>query len=282
MSLVACLGLALLMSGPAEEWTSLFNGKNLDGWTPKIKGYALGDNFGKTFRVVDGAIQVSYDDYGGKFDGRFGHLFYKSQYSNYIFRMEYRFTGKQLPDGPGWAYKNSGVMIHGQDPKTMTKDQDFPVSSEVQLLGGDDTGERHTGNLCTPGTNVVMDGKLVLQHCFDSTSDTFRGDVWVKLEIEAHGHGVIIHRINGKEVFRYEQVQLDERDADAKRLIKDGKLAVSGGTISLQSESHPVEFRNIQIRELKVGSLVAFRPTGLPHVSNILSAFQSGPCCNIK
>lgn len=251
MSLIATVVLPFLVSTPPKkEWVSLFNGRNLDGWTAKIKGYDLGDNFAKTFRVVNGVIQVSYDGYGGKFDGRFGHLFYKTPYSNYMLRLEYRFIGKQLPDGPGWAYKNSGVMIHGQEPKSMLKDQDFPVSAEVQLLGGDDSTERHTGNLCTPGTNAVIAGKLETQHCFDSTSETCRGEVWVKLEVEAHGHGVIIHRINGKEVFRYEQVQYDERDADAKRLIKDGNLKISGGSISLQSESHPVEFRNIEIKAL--------------------------------
>lgn len=248
--MIAHLIAVALATSAQSEWQTLFDGKSLDGWTAKIKGYDLGDNFGKTFRVKDGAICVEYDQYGGKFNGRFGHLFYKTEYSNYVLRLEYRFVGSQLPDGPGWAYKNSGVMIHGQDPRTMGKDQDFPVSAEVQLLGGDAEGERHTGNLCTPGTNVVMGGKLVLQHCFDSTSPTYRGDRWVELEIEVRGHGTIIHRIEGEEVIRYEQVQLDERDPDAKRLINDGKLAISGGTISLQSESHPVQFRNIRLRPL--------------------------------
>lgn len=238
-------------SSQEPKWMDLFDGKSLNGWSAKIKGHELGDNFANTFRVRDGAIVVDYDGYDGKFDSRFGHLFYKTEFSNYIFRCEYRFVGKQLPDGPGWAYKNSGVMIHGQPASSMGKDQDFPVSSEVQLLGGDAEGERHTGNLCTPGTNVVFNGKLHTQHCTDSTSDTFRGDVWVQLEIEAHGNGKVIHRINGKEVIVYEQVQYDDRDPDAKRLIKDGKLPISGGSISLQSESHPVEFRKIQIRELR-------------------------------
>ena len=125
----------------------MFDGKSLNGWTAKIKGYELGDNFAKTFRVSEGTIQVSYDGYGGKFNDRFGHLYYKKPYSKYIMRLEYRFTGKQLPDGPGWAYENSGVMIHCQDPKSILKDQDFPISSEVQLLGGDVDGPRFTGNL---------------------------------------------------------------------------------------------------------------------------------------
>lgn len=251
MPLLAALLLPALVHIQAEpKWTTMFNGKDLSGWTPKIKGYKLGDNFGKTFRVVNGVIQVNYDGYGGEFKERFGHLFYKSKFSSYIMRLEYRFTGEQCPGGPGWAWRNSGVMIHGQDPKTMRLDQDFPVSAEVQLLGGQASGERTTGNLCTPGTNVVREGKLWTPHCLNSKSETFAGDIWVKAEIEVHGTGEVIHRINGKEVMRYEQVQYDPNDADGKTLIKDGKLLIKEGTISLQSESHACEFRNIQIRKI--------------------------------
>ncbi|HLO99616.1 MAG TPA: DUF1080 domain-containing protein [Fimbriimonas sp.] len=235
---------------PEQGWQMLFNGKDLKGWTPKITGYKFGENFGNTFRVKDGAISVSYDGYEGDFKGRFGHLFFKNPYSSYVFQTEYRFVGEQCKNGPGWAYKNSGVMIHGQSGKSMTINQEFPVSSEVQILGGDATGERHTGNLCTPGTNVVMDGKLITQHCTDSKSATYRGEDWVLLEIEVHGSGLVIHRINAQEVIRYEQIQYDPRDADAKPLIKKDNLLIPSGTISLQSESHPVEFRNVRIRKI--------------------------------
>ena len=127
----------------AEKWQQLFNGKNLDGWTPKIRGYEYGENFGNTFRVKDGVMQVGYEAYG-PFKERFGHIFYKTPYSNYRFRVEYRFFGDQSEEGPGWAFRNSGVMVHCQDPKTMTKGQSFPVSIEVQLLGGSAQGERTT------------------------------------------------------------------------------------------------------------------------------------------
>ncbi|RAJ22131.1 uncharacterized protein DUF1080 [Gelidibacter algens] len=158
----------------SEHWISLFNGKNLDGWTPKIRGYNLGDNLHNTFRVEDGAIKVVYDGYDGKFNDAFGHLFYKTPFSNYRLRLQYRFTGDQIEDGSGWATKNSGVMIHCQDPKEMAKDQSFPLSIEVQMLGGITQGEsRPTANLCTPGTNVVIDGKLITEHCTNSTSKTY-------------------------------------------------------------------------------------------------------------
>lgn len=249
MSLLA-LALLLAPASAAQGWQPLFNGKDLSGWTPKITHYPAGENFANTFRVEDGVIQVSYDGYGGKFEGRFGHLFTKVPYSNYRLRLEYRFVGKQLEGGPGWAFKNSGIMIHGQTPESMRLDQDFPVSCEVQLLGGDATGDRPTGNVCTPGTNIVMNGKLITQHCTNSTSPTFRGEEWVACEVEVHGSGLVIHRINGQEVLRYEQIQYDPNDPDAKNLIRDGKLPIDGGTISLQSESHPVEFRKIELMKL--------------------------------
>jgi hypothetical protein len=231
-------------------WIQLFNGKDLDGWTPKIRGYELGDNFGRTFRVENGAICVRYDGYGNQFKNRFGHLFYKQSYSNYVLRAEYRFVGEQLPDGPGWALRNSGLMLHGQDPATMVKDQEFPVSIEVQLLGGDGQHSRSTANLCTPGTHVVMKGELITRHCTDSSSKTYAGDQWVTAEVEVHGNGKFIHRVNGETVLEYEHAQLDPGDADAKRLIQGSAVMLFGGTISLQSESHPVEFRKVELKPL--------------------------------
>ncbi len=235
-----------------QGWISIFNGTNLDGWQPKIKGYALNDNFGNTFRVEDGAIKVRYDQYGGKFNERFGHLFFKEKFAHYKIRVEYRFVGEQLPDGPGWATRNSGIMIHCQDPATIRQDQDFPVCIEVQLLGGNGKDDRSTGNLCTPGTNVVLDGKLHTPHCTNSQSKTFHGDQWVTCEVEVHGNELIRHFINGELVLEYEKPQLDENDPDAKKLLDSGTpLMLESGYISLQSESHPVEFRKVEILPLK-------------------------------
>ena len=125
-----------------EEWTKLFDGRSLEGWVPKITGYAVGENFANTFRVENGVLKVAYDGYEGPFDGRFGHLFFKTPFSHYRLVIEYRFVGEQATGGPEWAFRNSGVMIHGQPVETMQKDQDFPISIEVQLLGGRDSGER--------------------------------------------------------------------------------------------------------------------------------------------
>ncbi len=245
-----CLLAALATARAEEGWVSLFNGTDLTGWTPKITGYDLGQDPNQTFRVEGGVLKVCYDKYV-EFGGMFGHLFYQRPFTNYIFRMEYRFVGEQVKGGPGWAFRNSGVMAHGQPAETMGKGQNFPASLEVQILGGSEKGERTTGNLCTPGTHVSIDGKLTKQHCITSKSKTFRGDVWVTLELESRD-GTLIHRINGEEVIRYTDPVLDEGDGDAKKLIAAGApVQIRSGSISLQAESHPVEFRKIEIKELR-------------------------------
>ena len=235
----------------AQEWKPLFNGKNLDGWTPKIRGYDLGENFGDTFRGEDGLLKGRDDAYD-QFNERFGHLFYEREYSHYRLRVTYRFVDEQSKGGPGWAYRNSGVMVHGESPKTMAKGQDFPTSIEVQLLGGNGTSERTTSNLCTPGTNVVMEDALVKRHCSNSKSKTYHGDQWVTAEIEVRGNQVIKHILDGEVVLSYEQPQLDIRDGHAKELAeKLGTHQLSGGSISVQSESHPIDFKSIEIMELE-------------------------------
>jgi hypothetical protein len=234
-----------------ERWIPLFNGKDLDGWIPKITGYDLGVNARETFRVENGILRVCYDKYT-RFDGQFGHLFYRQPYGNYRLRVEYRFVGEQCPGGPEWAFRNSGAMIHGQSPESMRKDQEFPVSIEVQFLGGKGEGRRPTANVCTPGTIVVRDGQIVQPHCIDSTSKTYDGDQWVTVEVEVHGDQIITHKIDGKVVLSYEKPQLDPDDADAKRLIeaRHGDVRLQSGSISLQAESHPVEFRKVEILPL--------------------------------
>jgi hypothetical protein len=249
---MACPGGWRAAAAPARrpgDWISLFNGRNLDGWTPKITGYELGENFGRTFRVEDGVLKVAYDQYE-KFEGRFGHLFYREKLSHYVIRLEYRFVGQQVPGGPGWALRNSGIMLHCQAPATMEQGQQFPVSLELQLLGGDGVKPRPTANLCTPGTHVVMDGKLITQHCTNSTSKTYHGDQWVTVEAEVRGGTSIKHLVEGEVVLSYSEPQLDEKDASAKKLLATQDRMVTEGYISLQAESHPVEFRKVELLKL--------------------------------
>ncbi|MGB6221961.1 3-keto-disaccharide hydrolase [Haloferula sp.] len=220
-----------------ETWIQLFNGKDLDGWTPKFKGHELGVNLHDTFKVEDGLLVIDYSKWE-EFNGKFGHLFYKTPYSHYRLRATYRFVGEQVKGGPAWAIRNNGFMIHCQDPKTLAKDQDFPNSIEVQLLGGLGKGDRGTLNICTPGTQLVWDGALNKNHVIETGGPTFDGDQWVSVEIEVRGDEVIKHIVGDTVVCEYSKPQLD-----------DG-TPLTGGYISIQAESSPTEFKSIELLPL--------------------------------
>lgn len=233
-----------------EHWVELFNGRDLGGWTPKITGYPLGYNYADTFRVADGRLVVAYDGYE-RFETRFGHLFHASSYDYYRLVVEYRFLGEQAPHDPGvWASRNSGVMLHAQPPETMGLDQAFPVSVEAQLLGGlGDGAPRPTANVCTPGTDIVVAGRVHPEHCLASTSATYEGDGWVTVELIVLGGSQITHLVEGTEVLSYALVQVGGDGAEAVADERHGEV-LDGGYIALQSESHPIEFRRVALLDL--------------------------------
>jgi hypothetical protein len=236
---------------PVGEWLQLFNGKDLSDWTVKIAKHELHDNFANTFRVADGMMQVRYDGYE-EFDKQYGHIFYNTPFSHYLLRVEYRFVGEQATGGEGWATRNSGAMLHCQDPATILKDQDFPISIEGQLLGGDGVNERTTSNLCTPGTHVEIDGELFTPHCVNSTSKTYHGEQWVTAEFLVLGDSVVYHILEGDTVMKYSKPQIgggNVNPSDPK--VKVDGTPLTSGFISLQSESHPIDFRKVELFDLK-------------------------------
>ncbi|MEP6845453.1 MAG: DUF1080 domain-containing protein [Panacibacter sp.] len=244
-----------------EDWIQLFNGKNLDGWDLKITGQPLNDNYKHTIRVEDSMIRVVYDEYK-TFDGKFGHLYYQTPYSYYILRYQYRFTGNQTPGGATWNVRNSGVMIHSQSAKSVDMNQDFPVSVEVQLLGGLGDGERQTGNVCTPGTQVHFNGVLNTDHCFNSSSKTYNGDQWVSMTVVVLGDSIIKHIVESDTVLVYDHPQIgggfvggsyswtQAGITDSAMWISKDGTPLKEGYIALQAESHPVDFRRIELLNL--------------------------------
>jgi hypothetical protein len=231
----------------AETWIQLFNGENLDGWTIKMNKYPINENFNSTFRVENGMMVTRYDQYD-QFDAEYGHIFYKTPYSHYKLRVEYRVVGEQVPGGQGWALKNSGVMFHAQSPESMHVNQEFPVSIEAQFLGGTGEGDRPTGNLCTPGTHVVMDSELITRHCTPSTSATFHGEEWVSFELVVYGDSIIHHLVQGDTVLTYSRPQIGGDLPEGFPLAEGTPL--TSGYIALQAESHPYEFRKVELLDL--------------------------------
>ncbi|WP_342086887.1 3-keto-disaccharide hydrolase [Dyadobacter sp. OTU695] len=245
-----------------EEWQSLFNGKDLTGWDVKIAGHKVNDNYKNTFLVEDNMIRVNYKEYD-KFTTEYGHMYYNKPYSHYKIRLQYRFTGNQVPGGASWNVRNSGIMLHSQSAASLGLDQDFPISLEMQYLGGLNAGERNTGNLCTPGTIVDIDGKLAEAHCINSSSKTYNGDQWVDAEAIVLGDSIVYHLIGGDTVLVYTNPRIGGGYVGKNHTFKDGKVGsesewikkdgtkLGSGYIALQAESHPIDFRNIQLLNLK-------------------------------
>ena len=243
---------AQLKDPARQDWIQLFNGRDLAGWTAKFAKYELGVNLNDTFRVENGLLRVRYDRWTA-FGNEFGHLFYKEPFSYYRLVAEYRFVDEQLAGGPGWAQRNNGLMIHAPDPKTMLKDQDFPISIEVQLLGGLGDGKpRPTANLCTPGTHVVMKGELFTPHCVNSSSKTYDGDQWVRVEVEVLGDELVRHVVDGQTVLEYSRPQIgggQVTPADPK--VKVDGTPLTKGYIAIQAETGPTDFRKIELLNLE-------------------------------
>tara|TARA_B100000614_G_scaffold261533_1_gene291417 strand:- start:484 stop:1380 length:897 start_codon:yes stop_codon:yes gene_type:complete len=242
-----------------ENWISLFNGKDLDGWDIKFSGHKLNDNYNNTFQVEDGMIRVVYDEYE-TFDDKYGHMYYKKPFSYYKIRFDYRFLGEQTSGGESWNVRNSGIMLHSQSAKSNDLNQDFPVSIEIQLLGGLGKGPRTTGNLCTPGTQVVFNDKLDFTHCISSNSKTYDGNGWVHVEAIILGDQSITHIVEKDTVLVYEKPQIttsyldddwDRYGVTSKDYWKNisGKL-LSEGYIAIQAESHAIDFKNIELLNL--------------------------------
>ena len=230
------------------QWIQLFNGKDLTGWDIKISGYPLNENYMDIFRVEDSILKVSYEKLDS-FRGEFGHIYSKQKFSHYKLRIEYRFVGQQRPGGPEWAIRNSGVMLHSQSAESVGLDQDFPVSIEAQFLGGLGQGERPTANVCTPGTDIDINGQPVADHCTSSASRTYDGDQWVSVEIVVRGDSIVHHIIEGDTVISYTRPRVGPEMRPDNYPVPDGTL-LREGHIALQAESDHVEFRKVELLDL--------------------------------
>ena len=230
-----------------NEWIQLFNGKDLTGWDIKISGFEMNDNYKNTFYVEDGILKASYSQYEN-FNGEFGHLITREKFSSYILRMEYWFVGEQVHGGPGWGIFNNGAMLHSQSAESMLLDQDFPVSIEAQFLGGYGEDERTTSNVCTPGTNIVMNGELITNHCTGSSSKTYPAYEWVTAEMIVLGDSIIHHVLEGDTVLTYTKPQIGGELPEGFP-ISEGTL-LKEGHIAIQAESHSTEFRKIELLDL--------------------------------
>jgi hypothetical protein len=252
-----------------EKWVSIFNGKDLDGWTPKVTGYKAGENPLDGFRVEDSMIRMDYSKFS-RFNGRFGHLFYKDKLSSYILHVEYRFVGELLPDAPAYCYRNSGVMIHSQSAESMDITQNWPVSLECQILGSTSKLKQTTANVCTPGTTVHYKGVFTNEHCIEAASKYYYDGEWVSMDIIVHGGKSIYHVVNGDTVLKYTHPQVGGMLLPENYPVASGTL-LEDGYIALQAEGQPIDFRKVELKILhennyvkKTGKTVSGNPVKRP------------------
>jgi hypothetical protein len=226
-----------------QNWVALFNGKNLDNWIPKIAGYKLGENFGNTFRVENGILSTRYDAYDN-FKNRFGALYYNKKFSNFRLRVEYRFVGDTVAGAPSWGYQDGGIQYYCQAPQTMDINQPFPVCLEYNLLG-----TRPSGEICANGIYVLVGGKRNEDYCTPPVVQVVPPkDQWSTAEIDVR-NGKMTQYVNGVPVISFSNPRYDSTKAIAKQFITPGNDMVQDGYISLQSNSHPMDFRKIEIME---------------------------------
>ena len=96
-----------------------------------------------------------------------------------------------------------------------------------------------------------MDAKLFTPHCVNSRSRTYHGEQWVRVEVLVLGDSLVRHIVNGDTVLEYSKPQIgggavNNFDPAVKR---DG-TPLTEGYIALQSESHPIDFRKVEILDL--------------------------------
>ena len=244
-----------------EEWTSIFNGKDLTGWDIKIKDHPMNENYKNNFRIEDSMIRVVYSGFE-KFDNQFGHLFTQTPYSYYKVKLQYRFVGDHLADAPIWSDRNSGIMLHSQSAKSMDLHQDFPVSLEFQFLCGNGKDTVPTGSVCTPGTFITYNGKPYFGHIQKSNSKTFLKNEWINAEADVYSDSLIHYIINGDTVLTFTKPMIGQgfvsdthtwtsaNITDSLLWINKANTPLTEGHIALQAESQPVDFKKIEILNL--------------------------------
>lgn len=242
-------GISTAKNSEQTIWKSLFDGQSLEQWTPKIVGHKAGVNFGNTFRIEDGILSIRYDAYGDNFNERFGGLYYDQVFKNYRLRVEYRFVGETTPGAPSWGFRDSGIQYHAQSPQSMGLNQQFPVCLEYNLHGGNGIDDRPIGEICANGIQIEINGNQNDAYCTPAeVARTFHGDRWVSIEIEVKGDS-ITHYVEGEKILEYQNPRYNPGHDLGKNFIVNGVNQVKEGYISLQSNSHPIDFRKIEILE---------------------------------
>jgi hypothetical protein len=225
---LAALGLWAATSSPstgasdgaptASKAVSLFNGRDLTGWTIFLrhKDTSLdprSDPKG-VFRVEDGILHISGE--------QFGCLTTEKPYANYRLRLEFKWGEKKWPprDKPT-TRRDSGILMHCVGP-----DKVWPRSIECQIQEHD-CGDFHM----VDGASLVVGGTLhgpKNSRAIKTRDAEKPNGEWNVVEVICDGDK-ITNLINGV-------------------VVNQGSQASeTKGRILLQSEGAEVFFRNIEL-----------------------------------
>lgn len=227
--------------GASDGWVKIFNGQDLTGWSPLIHKSAYKQDPYNTFRAdpVNHVIKVTYEDYPNGFEDRCGLLYYDKLLTNYRVRVTYRFLEPQAPGPVSWGKNNTGLMIFGIDPAKVTGDPEFPPLIEIQLLGANSTGGNTTPNMCVPGGMTMKKSTAECGNNHTGVAPPPAAE-WVTVEAEVHVKG-------DTKVFQYPNKTTPVITMSGP--VYQGKDVVNG-YLSLQSESQPLEYKDIELMEL--------------------------------
>ena len=253
IALVSLIGSAQSPSDKADrrDWIQLFDGKSLDGWVPKITGYPLE----KTTPTpsASSTAPCRRRPTGPRRREQIRPSFLPTSEVLLLHRrrrvpLHRRAGGRRSRLGHSQQWPDVAQPVAAID----VEGPGFPISVEVQLLGGLPNGKpQSTANMCSPGTQVFIDGTMVKGHCLDSKSQTYAGDQWVRVEVAVRGGERLIHKVEGQTVLEYEKPTIGGGEVNKfdPAVKVDGTL-LTDGYIEIQGESHPTEFRKIEVLNL--------------------------------
>jgi Domain of Unknown Function (DUF1080) len=201
---------AVALSAETDEkgFVQLFNGKDLSGWT-------LAHKQGSGY-VVEKGVLVAPEDGGG-------NLYTEKQYSNFVFRFEFRLS----PNG------NNGLGI-----RAPLKGDAAYQGMEIQIL--DDNGPAYKGRL-----QPAQYSGSIYDVIPAKPGHLKPAGEWNSEEVTADGRRITV-KLNGAVIV---DADLDSIK-DPQVLKKHPGLARSSGHIGFLGHNTRVEFRNIRVKEL--------------------------------
>ena len=233
----------------------MFNGRNLDGWYTFLQQHGRNSDPDHIVAIDDHVIHLYRDATNGSRVVQ-GYIATEKEYGDYHLRLQYRWGVKKFEPRASMP-RDAGVYYH-----IVGKDAVWPAGLQYQIQEGN-TGDllalyglqadswidpttkelkRRTFRDSKLGGVPVVFGGDGISYQTRSVMNEIPG--WNTLEVIARGTS-ITHVLNGKTVNRCENVRKTEAGDPAHA------SPVTKGRIALEIEAAEIQYRNIEIKELK-------------------------------